>query len=203
MHIILASKSPRRRELMSLITDDFEVITKEVDERRIEEEHRGEGASRISLYIAKAKAEAVYESLPPKAREEYITVAADTSVISEGKILGKPADKDDARATLYSLSGKRHSVVTGVWLMKGDISRGFCEETFVEFCDLDGFQQKTIEAYVDSDDPYDKAGSYGIQNGGALLVKKVDGDYFNVVGLPVMSLARELERLSIITPEPS
>ena len=197
MHIILASKSPRRRELMSLITEDFEVITKEVDERRIEEELQGEGASKVSLYIAKAKAEAVFMSLPEKAREEYITVAADTSVISEGKILGKPKDKEDARATLCSLSGKRHSVVTGVWIMKGNVSRGFCEETFVEFCDLDEFQKKTIESYVNSDDPYDKAGSYGIQNGGALLVKKVDGDYFNVVGLPVMSLARELEMLSL------
>jgi len=196
MHIILASKSPRRRELMSLITEDFEVITKDVDERKIEEELQGEGASKVSLYIAKAKAEAVFNSLPQKAREEYITVAADTSVISEGKILGKPIDKEDARATLYSLSGKRHSVVTGVWIMKGNVSKGFCEETFVEFCDLDEFQKKTIESYVNSDDPYDKAGSYGIQNGGALLVKKVDGDYFNVVGLPVMSLARELEMLS-------
>ena len=196
MHIILASKSPRRRELMELITNDFEVRTEDVDERAIEEEHKGEGASRISLYIAKAKAEAVFEHLTPEEREEYITVAADTSVISEGRILGKPADKDDARDTLYSLSGKRHSVVTGVWLIRGDISRGFSEETFVEFCDLDAFQKKTIEAYVDSHDPYDKAGSYGIQNGGALLVKKVDGDYFNVVGLPVMSLARELEMLS-------
>lgn len=196
MHIILASKSPRRRELMELITDDFEVRTEEVDERAIEEEHKGEGASKISLYIAKAKAEAVFRSLTPEEREEYITVAADTSVISEGRILGKPADKEDARDTLYSLSGKRHSVVTGVWLMRGDISRGFSEESFVEFCDLDAFQKKTIEAYVDSPDPYDKAGSYGIQNGGALLVKKVDGDYFNVVGLPVMSLARELEMLS-------
>lgn len=196
MHIILASKSPRRRELMSLITEDFEVITKDVDERKIEEELQGEGASKVSLYIAKAKAEAVFNSLPQKAREEYITVAADTSVISEGKILGKPVDKKDARATLYSLSGKRHSVVTGVWMMKGNVSKGFCEETFVEFCDLDEFQKKTIESYVNSDDPYDKAGSYGIQNGGALLVKKVDGDYFNVVGLPVMSLARELEMLS-------
>ena len=197
MHIILASKSPRRRELMSLITEDFEVITKEVDERRIEEELQGEGASKVSLYIAKAKAEAVFMSLPEKAREEYITVAADTSVISEGKILGKPKDKEDARATLCALSGKRHSVVTGVWIMKGNVSRGCCEETFVEFCDLDEFQKKTIESYVNSDDPYDKAGSYGIQNGGALLVKKVDGDYFNVVGLPVMSLARELEMLSL------
>jgi septum formation protein len=195
MHIILASKSPRRRELMSLITDDFEVRTKDVDERAIEEELQGEGASKVSLYIAKAKAEAVFMSLTEKEREEYITVAADTSVISEGKILGKPADKEDARSTLYSLSGKRHSVVTGVWIMKGNVSKGFCEETFVEFCDLDEFQKKTIEAYVNSDDPYDKAGSYGIQNGGALLVKKVDGDYFNVVGLPVMSLARELEML--------
>ena len=195
MHIILASKSPRRRELMGLITDDFEVRTEEVDERSIEEEHKGEGASRISLYIAKAKAEAVFLSLTPEEREEYVTVAADTSVISEGRILGKPANKEDARDTLYALSGKRHSVVTGVWIMKGSISKGFCEETFVEFCDLDEFQKKTIEAYVSSDDPYDKAGSYGIQNGGALLVKKVDGDYFNVVGLPVMALSRELGSL--------
>ena len=197
MHIILASKSPRRRELMSLITDDFEVITKDVDERAIEESLQGEGASKVSLYIAKAKAEAVFMSLSKEQREECITVAADTSVISEGKILGKPIDKEDARNTLYALSGKRHSVVTGVWIMQGNISKGFCEETFVEFCALDEFQKKTIESYVDSDDPYDKAGSYGIQNGGALLVKKVDGDYFNVVGLPVMALARELEMLSL------
>lgn len=195
MHIILASKSPRRRELMRLITDDFEVITKDVDEREIEESLKGDGASKVSLYIAKAKAEAVFNSLSKEQREECITVAADTSVISEGRILGKPADKKEARDTLYSLSGKRHSVVTGVWIMRGNVSKGFCEETFVEFCDLDDFQKKTIESYVDSSDPYDKAGSYGIQSGGALLVKKVDGDYFNVVGLPVMALSRELGSL--------
>lgn len=195
MHIILASKSPRRRELIKFITDDFEVLTADVDERKIEEEHSKTESSKVSLYIAKAKAEAVFDLLDPDKKKDSVIIAADTSVILEGKILGKPTDREDARDTLYALSGKRHSVVTGVWIIKGAQSKGFCEETFVEFSALDEFQKQTIEAYVASDDPYDKAGSYGIQNGGALLVKKIDGDYFNVVGLPVMSLARELSSL--------
>ena len=197
MQLILASASPRRRELMSLITDDFEVITADIDERKLEDGLGATDAREVSVFIAKAKAEAVRDMLSAKDRDGKVIVAADTSVISGNEIMGKPLDKEDARNMLTKLCGKAHSVVTGVWIIAGEVSKGFSEETFVEFNVLDEFQRKTIENYISSDDPYDKAGAYGIQNGGALLVKKVDGDYFNVVGLPVMALARELACLEV------
>jgi len=198
MHLILASASPRRRELMSLITEDFEVITADIDERKLEESLGNIPPKDVSQMIAKAKAEAVWASLSQDRQENCVVVAADTSVISGNRIMGKPVDKDDAGKMLTELSGKIHSVVTGVWIRCGNVGKGFSEETFVEFCQLDRFQQETIESYISTSDPYDKAGAYGIQNGGALLVKKVDGDYFNVVGLPVMALARELAGLEDI-----
>ena len=198
MHLILASASPRRRELMSLITEDFEVITADIDERKLEESLGNIPPEDVSQMIARAKAEAVWESLSQDRQENCVVVAADTSVISGNRIMGKPLDKDDARKMLTELSGKIHSVVTGVWIRRGNVGKGFSEETLVEFCQLDRFQQETIESYISTSDPYDKAGAYGIQNGGALLVKKVDGDYFNVVGLPVMALARELAGLEDI-----
>lgn len=195
MHLILASASPRRRELMSLITDDFEVITADIDERELENDLGNIPAKEVSELIARAKAEAVWSTLSPSVREDAVVVAADTSVISGERIMGKPRDKEDAGQMLTELSGKIHSVVTGVWIITGDTRKGFSEETFVEFCPLDRFQQETIRSYISTPDPYDKAGAYGIQSGGALLVKRVDGDYFNVVGLPVMALARELATL--------
>lgn len=195
MHLILASASPRRRELMRLITEEFKVITADIDERELESSLGDIPAKDVSERIARAKAEAVWSTLSPSDTEDAVVVAADTSVISGDRIMGKPKDRAEAGQMLTELSGKIHSVVTGVWIIKDNKGKGFSEETFVEFCPLDRFQRETIESYISTSDPYDKAGGYGIQNGGALLVKRVNGDYFNVVGLPVMALSRELAAL--------
>lgn len=200
MKIILASASPRRKELLGLITKNFEVITAEVDERKIEDEVlKAETdvkfklkASDLVECLAEAKAKAVYEMLSVEEKEEALVIGADTCVVTDEEILGKPADEEDARRMLLNLSGMTHSVITGVSIITKDKKLSFAEESLVTFNDDDAYQRALIEKYVQTKDPYDKAGAYGIQSGGALLVKKIDGDYFNIVGLPVCSLARNL-----------
>ena len=192
--IILASASPRRRELLSLVTVNFEVVTAEIDERacEIRMEEEGTPALKVSENLAELKAKAVFDSLTSEEKENTIVIGADTSVISDGVIYGKPEDREDAVRMLSSMSGKVHVVATGVALFTGPKKSVFTEETRVEFYALDDFQKKLISDYCDSRSPYDKAGSYGIQDMGALLIKRIDGDYSNVVGLPVSRLAREL-----------
>lgn len=193
--LILASASPRRRELLSLITNDFEIITKEVDERaaEIDMENKGVPAVRVSEGLALLKARAVFDELPEDEKKKVLVIGADTSVILDDVIFGKPADKEDAVSMLTKLSGRKHVVATGVALVTYEKTRCFTEETLVKFFDLDDYQKDLIERYCSTDEPYDKAGAYGIQNGGALLVRKIDGDFSNVVGLPVPRLAREME----------
>jgi len=192
MKLILASKSPRRSELMNLITSDFEIITREVDERLIEENYKGKDVMGLSEELAIHKAAAVYESLEESLKNEAVVIGADTTVICEGEVMGKPADKEDARRMLTKLSGKAHQVVTGVALISKNKKTSFSEVSDVIFNDLDEYQKSLIESYISSNDPYDKAGAYGIQNGGALLVKGISGDFFSVVGLPVQALNRAL-----------
>ena len=193
--IILASASPRRRELLSLITNDFEIITKEVDERsaEIEMENNGTPAMRVSEGLALMKAKAVYDGLPEEEKKQVLVIGADTSVILDNEIFGKPKDRKDAVTMLTRLSGRKHVVATGVALITSEKTECFTEETQVEFFELDRHQKELIERYCSTDEPYDKAGAYGIQNGGALLVRKIDGDFSNVVGLPVPILARHIE----------
>jgi len=193
--LILASASPRRRELLSLITNDFEIITKEVDERsaEIEMENNGTPALRVSEGLALLKAKAVFDELPEDEKKQVLVIGADTSVILDDEIFGKPVDKADAVSMLTRLSERKHVVATGVALITSEKTKCFTEETLVEFFELDQYQKDLIERYCSSDEPYDKAGAYGILNGGALLVRKIDGDFSNVVGLPVPRLAREIE----------
>ena len=193
--LILASASPRRRELLSLITNDFEIITKEIDERSAETfmENNGTPVLRVSEGLALLKARAVFDELSEDEKKQVLVIGADTSVILDDEIFGKPVDKEDAVSMLTRLSGRKHVVATGVALITYEGTRCFTEETLVEFYDLDKHQKDLIERYCSSDEPYDKAGAYGIQNGGALLVRKIDGDFSNVVGLPVPRLAREME----------
>ena len=176
--LILASKSPRRKELLSIITEDFVIRTADVDESlpcNIEPDKAVE-------YLSKIKAEPFNNGVDT-------VIGADTVVAVDGKILGKPKDRDDAYNMLRMLSGKYHSVFTGVTVIKPTGSITFSVETKVKFFDL---TDDEINAYIDTSEPYDKAGSYGIQGRGALLVKKIEGDYFNVVGLPVSTLKRYL-----------
>ncbi|MDO4421786.1 MAG: Maf family protein [Eubacteriales bacterium] len=195
--IILASASPRRRELLSLVTKEFTVVTADVDERaaEIKMEEEGTPALKVSEHLAEIKAKAVFDSLSEEEKENSIVIGADTSVILGDVIYGKPEDRDDAVRMLSSMCGKEHVVATGVALFAGSKKNVFTEETRVEFYRLDEFQSKLISDYCDSGSPYDKAGSYGIQDMGALLIKRIDGDYSNVVGLPVARLARELANL--------
>ena len=193
--IILASASSRRRELLSLITDDFEIMTREVDERSAETEMEGKGtpAVLISQGLALLKARAVFDDLSDEEKMRTLVIGADTSVILDNEIFGKPKDKADAAKMLKRLSGRKHVVATGIALITSEKIKCFTEETLVEFFELDTYQTDLIKRYCSTDEPYDKAGAYGIQNGGALLVRKIDGDFSNVVGLPVSRLARELE----------
>ena len=197
MKIILASKSPRRKEILSLITTDFEIRSEDVDERAIEDAVLGAGGSadEVQKQLALKKAEAVFNALPDGQKDEYIVIGADTSVVCDGQILGKPADKADARRMLTMLSGKTHEVITGVCVKTSRTEDVFTDTTKVRFGDLDKYQTDLIERYINTDEPYDKAGAYGIQQGGALLVETVEGDYFNVVGLPARKLSQVLDKL--------
>lgn len=181
--------------MLSLITNDFEIITKEIDERSAETfmENNGTPVLRVSEGLALLKARAVFDELSEDEKKQVLVIGADTSVILDDEIFGKPVDKEDAVSMLTRLSGRKHVVATGVALITYEGTRCFTEETLVEFYELDKHQKDLIERYCSSDEPYDKAGAYGIQNGGALLVRKIDGDFSNVVGLPVPRLAREME----------
>lgn len=176
--IILASQSPRRQELLKLITNDFEIKVSNVDESL----PSGISPKNAVLYLSKIKAE-------PFKNDSDIIIGADTVVALDGKILGKPKNEENAREMLRFLSGKAHSVFTGVTVIKGDIAKSFAVETKVKFFDL---TDEEIDEYIKTGESADKAGAYGIQGYGSLLVEKIDGDYFNVVGLPVSRLAREL-----------
>ncbi len=178
--IILASKSPRRQELIRKITESFEVIVSEADEV-LPENIQPEEAP---VYLSQIKAEAVAALHP-----ERVVIGADTVVILDGRVLGKPKDRDDAVKMLRELSGKVHTVVTGCSILLGERKRSFGERTRVEFYPL---SDREIEEYVATGDPLDKAGAYGIQGKGSLFVKGIEGDFFNVMGLPVGRLNREL-----------
>ncbi len=180
--------------MLSLVTENFEVITVDVDERaeEIRMEEEGVPALKVSEGLARLKAKAVFDSLPDSAKENTVVIGADTSVVLDNVIFGKPSDREEAVRMLSLLSGHTHVVATGVAVFTGSQENIFTEETEVVFNPLDEQQQALIEAYVDGGSPFDKAGGYGIQDKGALLVKCINGDYSNVVGLPVARLAREL-----------
>lgn len=174
---ILASASPRRKEILENIGLDFEVLASSADESKID---RTIPPELLVQELAMLKATASAQECGGAA---YI-IAADTVVAFEGKILEKPHDRAEAEDMLSSLSGKRHSVYTGVCVMESPSGKAVCkyEKTEVEFKSL---TEDTIKRYVATGEPMDKAGAYGIQGKGALLIKEIHGDYFNVVGLPV------------------
>ncbi len=175
--MILASRSPRRKELLSLITSDFSVIPAKGEEILPD----GIAPNEAVILLSRQKAAEIY-----KEYKNELIIAADTVVAIDGEILGKPADEADAARMLSLLSGKSHSVFTGVCVIRSDGSEVcFAEETKVEFRSLSG---QEISAYIATGEPMDKAGAYGIQDRGALLVRRIEGDYYNVMGLPVCRL---------------
>lgn len=181
MRIVLASGSPRRRELMKLITADFECAVSEADETF----PKDTPVLKASEYLAELKAKAVAEKYP-----DDLVIGCDTTVIYEGRIFGKPKCFEECTEILKLLSGSTHQVVTGCSLILGGKTRTFSEITDVAFRKLT-FEE--MEEYALSEEPYDKAGGYGIQGKGALLVEKINGDYNNVVGLPVSRLNQEIK----------
>ncbi len=183
MDLILASSSPRRKELLELLGIPFQVKVSNVEETYQD----GLQPEEIVMELARIKSSAIAETT-----KKSIVIGADTIVVSDGKVLGKPRDKEEAISMLEQLSGKVHQVYTGVALIKGDNIHLFYEKTDVEFWPL---EEKQIEQYVLTGEPFDKAGSYGIQGYGSLLVKRIEGDYFTVVGLPVSRLDRELKNI--------
>lgn len=179
MRITLASASPRRKELMKLVTDEFDVRPSSADETL----PKGIAAEKAAEYLSVKKAESV--SIKP----DEIVVGCDTTVVIDGIVLGKPKSEEDCFNMLRMLSGKTHSVYTGVTLKSAESSCSFTEKTEVEFFEL---SDEEIREYIKTGEPFDKAGGYGIQGKGAVLVKGICGDFFNVVGLPAARLKREL-----------
>lgn len=178
--IILASASPRRKELLTTAGVEFDVVVADIEETIPD----GAQPQEVVKALALQKAEAVAKDYP-----DCIVIGADTIVVNDGAILGKPKSEEDAVEMLKALSSRTHFVCTGVALACGDKVKNFCETTEVEFYNL---TRDEIVRYVKSGEPMDKAGSYGIQGRGCVIVKRIVGDYFNVVGLPISKVYREL-----------
>ena len=187
MEIILASASPRRKELLGLMGLSFSVRVSDADETTDENLPPYFIVEQLSLLKA--------SSVAAEARAEgkdALVIGADTIVVADGVILTKPKDAEDAKRMLKLLSGRWHSVLSGVTVMhtKTAKSETFYVETKVHFVDL---TEEEILNYVETKEPLDKAGSYGIQGKGSMFIDKIEGDYFNVVGLPVCKLAKVLK----------
>ena len=187
--LILGSGSPRRKELMAQIGLQFEVIVSDADENISET-----WPDRMVMELSKNKAEAVWNSLDDKSKAESIVIGADTIVYNDGKVLGKPKDEEDAYNMIKSLQDGVHSVYTGVTLY-GEEVVSFFEETKVYVYPM---TDEEITGYIATKDPMDKAGAYGIQGLFAAFVKGIEGDYNNVVGLPVARVYQELKKAGYI-----
>ena len=183
MSLILASASPRRKELLEKFGIPFVIRVADIDETMAPDQLPYNEVARVS----RAKALAVTHD------ETDIVIAADTIVVCENKVLGKPRDEAEAKATLRLLSGRDHQVMTGCTVLKADTIRTFTEVTDLHFREL---RESEIEKYVLSGEPMDKAGSYGIQGGAALFCEKLAGDYYNVMGLPVCRLGEILREMA-------
>ena len=187
MKFILASKSPRRKELFKLMKIDFEIVDSKIDEslisKNISPEH-------YCLLLANLKASNVSLHC-----ENYTVVGADTIVVLNNEILNKPKDFKEAKNMLLKLSDSTHEVMTGVSIRNRqlNINRKFCEKTLVSFYKLN---EDTIEYYLEKFQPYDKAGSYGIQDYGATFIKEIRGSYENVVGFPVSQFYQLIKKIS-------
>ena len=183
MNLILASASPRRKELLSLFGVPFVIRAADIDETMDLNAAPYDEVGRVSRLKALATAREAGD----------VVIAADTIVVCAGKVLGKPHDADDAMAMLRLLSGRDHQVMTGVTVLRDERAVTFTEVTDLHFREL---TDKEIGRYVASGEPMDKAGSYGIQGGAALFCTGMTGDYYNVMGLPVCRLGRVLVQLA-------
>lgn len=184
--LILASSSPRRKELLGLITPDFTVCAADIDERALSAPTPRE----LAGLLGRAKCAAVAQRRPADA-----VIGCDTVVDVDGQVLGKPRDRDDARRMIGLLSGRTHLVHTGVCIRWDGRERAFTDTTRVTFAPL---SEAEIEAYIATPDPYDKAGAYGVQSGAAKFVQSIEGCYFNVMGFPVPRVYAVLKELGAL-----
>lgn len=190
MKFILASKSPRRKEILGNLGLEFETVTSEADESYDE----GTAPADVVMMLSARKAAAVKAQLESEGRDlsDTVIIAADTVVSACGEILGKPADTADAERMLHMLEGSTHSVLSGITVIFNGSSASAAEETFVKFAPM---TEKEIKWYAGSGEPDDKAGAYAIQGYASMWVEGIDGCYFNVVGLPVACLRKLLGRV--------
>ncbi len=185
--IVLASQSPRRRQLLEWAEVLFEVVTADIEETYPD----GLTIDEIPVYIARNKAMAARQKIKDK-----IIIAADTLVVLDKKVIGKPRDREDAITVLESLAGQTHHVITGVVILKGSKETVFADITEVVFHKL---TREQITFYVDKYKPYDKAGAYAIQEWiGVVGIKSINGDFYNVMGLPVSRVVQALQQLNVI-----
>lgn len=183
MHnLILASSSPRRKELLENLHLSFKAVSSDADESYPPDWAPDTIVTELSL----RKARSVAETFP----ESYV-IGSDTVVAIENVVLGKPRSREEAFSMLKNLSGKTHSVYTGVAIVSPENETVFFEKTDVVFWEL---SDEEINRYIETGEPFDKAGAYGIQGFGSLLVQRIEGDYFSVVGLPVARTIRELKK---------
>ena len=183
MQLILASASPRRKELLGLFHIPFVIRVADIDETMDPDLAPAEEVGRVSRMKA----------LAVSREPEDVVIAADTIVVCNHRVLGKPHSPEEAVETLKLLSGRDHQVMTGVTVVRGDQAETFTEVTDLHFREL---TEKEIHAYVATGEPMDKAGSYGIQGGAALFCSHMVGDYYNVMGLPVCRLGETLRRMA-------
>jgi septum formation protein len=181
-NLILASSSPRRKELLENLQLQFQIYSSDVDESF----EQGTPSEEIVMSLAERKANAVFAEHP----DDFV-IGSDTIVVCDGLVLGKPSGRDEAVSMLKLLSGRAHDVFTGVAIVTPEKRVRFFEKTEVHFWELTDTE---IEFYADSGEPLDKAGGYGIQGLGSMLVKRIEGDYFAVMGLPVSRTVRELRK---------
>lgn len=187
MRIILASGSPRRKELLEMLkVENLEIIPAKGEEK----EHPELTPAELVKELSRCKA----AEIAPTHEPDTVTIGADTIVVLDGKVLGKPADENEAAAMLHSLSGRSHTVYTGVTVIRGETVISRAERTEVRFRTL---SEREIMAYIATGEPMDKAGSYGAQGYASLFVEALDGDFFNVMGLPLCALGIMLKELGV------
>lgn len=195
--IILASQSPRRKELLAFITDQFQVEVADIDEKKIEAailknrttEPFIQTARCLVETLAQEKAQKIYDS-----QIDAVIIGADTVVVHQNQILGKPSDAEEAFAMLRSYFGTTHQVITGVHIISDSHQETFSVVTDVTFWDWSKAAAQQVAAYIASGNPMDKAGAYGIQEMPSLWVKDIKGDYSNVIGLPISYVNEALTR---------
>ena len=180
MKIILGSKSPRRKEILAMAGYVFDIKISDVDENV-----EAKDIKEMSYKIAKKKCDSIANDYP-----HDLVICADTIVVIEGKVLGKPRDKEEARKMIQTLQGKTHEVYTSVVLKKEDQEENFTEITKVRIGKL---TDEEIEAYINTTEPYDKAGGYAIQGIFGKYVESIEGDYYNVMGLPIYRLNKIIQ----------